>query len=117
MRQAGVIAAAGLVALRETPPLIEQDHVNARMLADGMAEIPGLMIKPEAVETNLVFFRYEEGSLDPGRFVGELAERQVLIGGARKGVSRACTHHQISAEDVKTVLAAMREVAAAAVPA
>ncbi len=116
MRQAGVIAAAGLVALKEIPPLIEQDHVNARVLAEGMAEIPGLVIEPEAVETNLVFFRYKEGGIGPARFVGELAERGILIGGDRQGVSRACTHHQISAEDVGTVLAAMREVAAA-VPA
>jgi threonine aldolase len=115
MRQAGVIAAAGLVALKETPPLIEQDHVNARKLAEGMAEIPGLLIEPEAVETNLVFFRYKEGGIGPARFVSELAERGILIGGDRQGTSRACTHHQISAEDVETVLAAMREVAAAAV--
>jgi threonine aldolase len=115
MRQAGVIAAAGLVALKETPPLIEQDHVNARKLAEGMAEIPGLLIEPEAVETNLVFFRYKEGGIGPARFVSELAERGILIGGDRQGISRACTHHQISAEDVETVLAAMREVAAAAV--
>jgi threonine aldolase len=116
MRQAGVIAAAGLVALKETPPLIEQDHVNARVLAEGMAEIPGLVIEPESVETNLVFFGYQEGGIGPAKFVGELAERGILIGGDRQGVSRACTHHQISAEDVKTVLSAMREVAAA-VPA
>ena len=115
MRQAGVIAAAGLVALKETPPLIEQDHVNARKLAEGMAEIPGLLIEPEAVETNLVFFRYKERGIGPARFVSELAERGILIGGDRQGISRACTHHQISAEDVETVLAAMREVAAAAV--
>ena len=115
MRQAGVIAAAGLVALKETPPLIEQDHVNARKLAEGMAEIPGLLIEPEAVETNLVFFQYKEGGIGPARFVSELAERGILIGGDRQGISRACTHHQISAEDVETVLAAMREVAAAAV--
>ena len=115
MRQAGVSAAAGLVALKETPPLIEQDHVNARKLAKGMAEIPGLLIEPEAVETNLVFFRYKEGGIGPARFVSELAERGILIGGDRQGTSRACTHHQISAEDVETVLAAMREVAAAAV--
>ena len=115
MRQAGVIAAAGLVALKETTPLIKQDHVNARKLAEGMAEIPGLLIEPEAVETNLVFFRYKEGGIGPARFVSELAERGILIGGDRQGTSRACTHHQISAEDVETVLAAMREVAAAAV--
>ena len=117
MRQAGVIAAAGLVALKETPPLIAQDHVNARTLAEGIAEIPGLVIDPDGVETNLVYFGYEEGKIEAGRFVGELAERGLLIGRERGGVSRACTHHQISAEDIGTALTAMREVAAAAVPA
>ena len=117
LRQAGVIAAAGMVALKETPPLIPLDHANARSLAQGIAEIPGLLIDPDGVETNLVYFGYEAGVVDSKRFVGQLSERGYLIGEARKGVSRACTHHQVSADDVGGALAAMREAAAAASPA
>ncbi|MDP6348214.1 MAG: GntG family PLP-dependent aldolase [Chloroflexota bacterium] len=117
LRQAGVIAAAGLVALKETPPLLPLDHANAQSLAEGIAEIPGLVIDPDTVETNLVYFGYEAELIDAVRFVDQLSERGYLIGEARKGISRACTHHQVSADDVGGVLAAMREVAATAAPA
>lgn len=114
MRQAGVIAAAGLIALKEIPPLIEQDHRNAQTLGAGIADISGLIINPDEIETNLVFFRYEEDTIDPAKFVKQLAERGVLVGSDRKGISRVCTHHQISADDVQSALSAMREVAVAA---
>lgn len=55
MRQAGVLAAAGLVALEETPPLLPEDHRNARFVAEALAEIPGLAVDLVAVETNIVF--------------------------------------------------------------
>src|SRR5215218_5328507 len=56
MRQAGVLAAAGLVALEETPPRLAEDHANARRLAEGVAELPGVKIDPERVRTNIVIF-------------------------------------------------------------
>jgi threonine aldolase len=117
-RQAGVFAAAGIVALTEVAPRLAEDHENARRLADGIAEIPGLTIDPADVETNLVFFGYDAALVDPARFVLELAERGVLIGGASKAnVSRACLHHQVTSHDVDAVLMTMREVAGAPVPA
>ena len=56
MRQAGVLAAAGLVALEESPPKLLEDHANARRLAEGVAELPGVRIDPERVQTNIVIF-------------------------------------------------------------
>ena len=138
-RQAGVFAAAGIVALTEIAPRLHEDHENARRLAEGIAEIPGLLIDPEDVETNLVFFGYDTEIVDPARFVDELANRGVLIGGAteivdptrvvgeladrgtmiggisKATISRVCLHHQVTAAGVETVLAAMREVAGAPV--
>lgn len=115
-RQAGVFAAAGIVALTEIAPRLHEDHENARLLAEGMAEIPGLLINPQDVETNLVFFGYDTAIVNPARFVSELADRGVLIGGASKAnVSRACLHHQVTSGDVETALAAMRQVVGAPV--
>ncbi len=56
MRQVGVLAAAGLVALEESPPLLCDDHANARFLAEGLARIPGIHIDPQKVQTNIVVF-------------------------------------------------------------
>ena len=56
MRQAGVIAAAGLIALEKSPGRLHIDHENAQRLAEGIAEIPGLAIDPEKVQTNIVIF-------------------------------------------------------------
>src|SRR5918997_1296479 len=56
MRQAGVLAAAGLVALDETPPRLSEDHANARRLAEGVAGLPGVAADPEKVQTNIIIF-------------------------------------------------------------
>ena len=56
MRQAGILAAAGIVALNEMVDRLAEDHANARRLADGLANIPGIAIEPETVETNILFF-------------------------------------------------------------
>lgn len=118
MRQAGMIAAAGLVAFDEIVPLLARDHEHARLLAEGIAAIPGLLIDPADVETNIVFFGYDANRLNPSEFVHELAKRGIRIGNpSKQNLSRAVLHHQISAEDVQTVLAAMRKVAGVAVPA
>ena len=56
MRQAGVLAAAGLIALEETPQRLGEDHANARFLAEGLARIPGIAMDPRKVATNIVVF-------------------------------------------------------------
>lgn len=116
-RQAGVFAAAGIVALTEIVPRLGEDHENARRLADGIGEISGLIINPSDIETNLVFFGFNTAMVDPAQFVSALADGNILIGGASKAnVSRACLHHQVTSADVDAVLMAMREAAAAPVP-
>lgn len=118
LRQAGIIAAAGLVAFEEVLPLLPKDHANARLLAEGIAAIPALTIKPEEFETNIVFFGYDTARVNPDEFVSELAKRGILVGRpSKQNRSRAVLHHQISTDDVKTVLAAMRRIAGVAVPA
>jgi threonine aldolase len=110
MRQVGVIAAAGIVALEEQVDRLADDHANARVLADGLAAVPGIVIDPALVKTNIVFFGVTSGDvLDVQK---RLAAQGVLCSGSM-GRLRMVTHHGIEREDVEYALAKVREVVAA----
>ncbi len=105
MRQAGLLAAAGIVALEEGVERLAEDHANARRLAEGLAAIPGLAVDPALVQTNMVFL-----SPEPDRtaeLIGFLRERGILIAG-RESI-RLVTHRDLSASDIETVIAAFDE--------
>ncbi len=107
MRQVGVIAAAGLVALDSMVERLAEDHSNARKLAHGLAEIPGISIEPDALPTNLVFFDVErEDREDLHR---RLVERGIKGGGGQKRW-RYVTHYGITESDIDYTLASVREV-------
>lgn len=108
MRQAGVLAAAGIVALEEMVERMRQDHENARHLAKGIDEIPGLSVDATAVQTNLVFFDYESERIGADRFVAASAEEAVLLLAPHRGRFRAVTHFGIEREDVHRALGVMR---------
>lgn len=111
MRQAGVLAAAGLVALDEMLPRLAEDHATARRLADRLAELPGVELDPAAVETNIVFFRLGPGAaLDATTLAARLAEEGVLAHALDAASVRMVTHYQISAEDVDTAAAVTRRL-------
>jgi len=109
MRQAGILAAAGLVALEEMVDRLREDHFNARKLARGLASIPGLSLDPEKVETNIVFFELEGRAPSPQELVRRLEARgvRVLALGARR--LRAVTHYQVSEADVDRAAEAFRD--------
>ena len=111
MRQAGVIAAAGIFALETMTERLAEDHINARALGDGIAEIPGLSIDLETVQTNMVFFGLGREDMTQQDLVDALGERgvKILVLGGRL---RAVTHYGIGAEDIQVVLGALREVMA-----
>ena len=109
MRQVGVIAAAGIVALDEMVDRLAEDHANARMLAEGLASIPGISANPELVRTNIIFFEIE--SQDVSRFRAGLTERGVLFSGGPKRF-RMVTHYGVDANDIDYALQAVREVVA-----
>jgi len=100
MRQAGIIAAAGIVALEQMIDRLAEDHANARRLAQGLAQLPGLKVNPDEVETNIVMVQVAGERIDPKRFVAGLAERGVKIGSPYGGRIRLVTHYQVSAADV-----------------
>jgi threonine aldolase len=109
MRQVGVLAAAGLVALDTMVDRLAEDHANARTLAEGLAELPGIECDLSRVQTNLVFFGVTSMPVDA--FVDECAKRGVLSETSGKRV-RFVTHFGIDSEDVQTALRTCEEVLA-----
>lgn len=113
MRQAGIIAAAGLVALESMVDRLAEDHANAKRLAVLLAEA-GLILDPapEEVETNILFAEVPEGLMDPVAFVEGLAREGVVVNPARNRRVRFITHNDVSARDVEAAGAAVRKVLA-----
>lgn len=111
MRQAGIIAAAGIVAMEQMVERLKEDHVNARHLAEGIAQIEGLSIDLTVVQTNIIYFDLISDNLDIETFVNRLEKKGVRllhIGGPRR--CRVVTHYGIETEDIDVTLAALREV-------
>ncbi len=109
MRQAGIIAAAGLYALRHHVDRLAEDHAHARRLAEGLAALPGIVLDPATVETNLVFFDVT-GALDAAAAVERLAARGVLMGAMGPRTIRAVTHLDVTGDQVEQALTAARAV-------
>jgi threonine aldolase len=110
MRQAGVLAAAGIVALDSMTERLAEDHANARQLALGLAEAPDVLLEPGQVQTNIVIFELTPAAMSPKDLVAGLATRGVklnAIGGQRL---RAVTHCDIGQEDIEYAVSAAHEV-------
>ena len=104
MRQAGILAAAGLLALEEGMEQLAQDHDNARRLADGLAEL-GLPVDPAAVQTNMVFVPLPPSTA--AELTAFLRERGILVAG--REALRLVTHRDVTAPDIDRVIAAWGE--------
>jgi threonine aldolase len=114
MRQAGVIAAAGVVALQSMIDRLADDHANARVLAEGLAHLPGLVLDLATVQTNIVIL-HTAGPAGPARAAGLVrgcAERKVKVHAIGPSSIRCVTHKDVDADDVARAIEAFREVAA-----
>ncbi|MEQ1763299.1 MAG: GntG family PLP-dependent aldolase [Pyrinomonadaceae bacterium] len=109
MRQAGILAAAGLIALEESPKRLHEDHANARRLAEGLAEIDGISIDPESVVTNIVIFDVSATGRTPDDICTELEKHGVLASGW-DSVIRMVTHDGISHTDIGTAIDAVESM-------
>jgi threonine aldolase len=98
MRQAGVLAAAGLIALEDGPKNLAHDHANARLLAESLASIEGVSIDLASVETNIVVFRLSNG-LRGADLVARLKSRGVHANALGPDLVRLVTHRDVSRED------------------
>lgn len=111
MRQAGVIAAACIVALEQMVDRLAEDHINSRRLAEGIAQIDGLSIDVAAVQTNIVYFDLISNRLSAEAFIARLEERGVrLLRSGGPSRFRMVTHYGIEAEDIEATLTALRDV-------
>ncbi len=118
MRQVGVLAAPGLVALERNRERLADDNANARYLAEGLAEIRGIEVEPARVRSNIVYFDIAGVGANSSDFLTALAERGVMLAGDGT-VLRAVTSYEVDREGIDDALEAIRRVAgqAAAVPA
>jgi len=112
MRQVGILAAAGILALEEQTTLLEKDHQRAKKMARELAKIPGIKIKARETEINLVFFSWPPAADEKiaGQIVEAFKRRNILINPSENGVFRFATHYWIGDAETEVILAASREV-------
>lgn len=113
MRQAGVLAAAGLIALEEMPKRLGEDHANARLLAEAIARSDAAEIDPAEVQTNIVIFTLKQGSGrggDAAALVRNLRERGVLASAIGPHAVRLVTHYDVSREDCERAAAVLEQL-------
>ncbi len=110
MRQAGVLAAAGLVALDTMIERLADDHANARRLAQGLAKIEGLGVDPESIQTNIVIFEIDPSVGTAPEVLAALAESGVKVSLSRAQTLRMVTHRQVDGSDVEDALARVEQV-------
>jgi threonine aldolase len=110
MRQAGVLAAAGLVALEESPKRLHVDHENARFLASGLAGIPGIRIDPAKVVTNILFLDLSGTGLDAPKISNQLRGRGILANAFSSTLIRMVTHYDVDRAGCERALQALRQI-------
>ncbi len=110
LRQAGIMASAGIVALETMVDRLAEDHRRASLLAEQLRAIPGVRLDPPVVETNMVFFRVDRHDWPASDFLSALAQRGVRMGTLRPGVVRAVVHYLISDADVESAASAVRSI-------
>ncbi|PDW04516.1 low-specificity L-threonine aldolase [Candidatus Viridilinea mediisalina] len=112
MRQAGIIAAAGMVALTSMIERLAEDHANARLLASGLAELPGVQLDLSRVQTNIVRFELSNKALPVSTFVANLRTHGVLMGSMSGTFIRAVTHYGIERPAIEHTLEVVQKVLA-----
>jgi threonine aldolase len=109
MRQAGVLAAAGLVALNTMPARLRDDHLNARRLAGGLSEL-GFRIDMQRVQTNIVLFSPLDVGISVRAMVADLARQGIKLDGRSESTIRCVTHKDISKDDIEYTLGAIKSI-------
>jgi threonine aldolase len=111
MRQCGILAAAGIVALEQMVDRLAEDHANARRLAQGIADLPGLAIDPLTVQTDIVIFGVTSERFSATQWVAALLEQGIQMSAIGPAQIRAVTHYGITTADIEVTLAVMKAIA------
>jgi len=109
MRQVGVIAAAGLVALEDSPSRLHEDHANAKRLAHGLAELDGVAIDPDTVSTNIVIFSVVSETITAKQVCERLFAQDIVASPFGNSI-RMVTHFDVTSDDIDTTLAALTKI-------
>ncbi len=110
MRQAGILAAAGIVALEEMVDRLAEDHANARLLAEAIAGMPGARIDLDSVQTNIVVVEIDRPDMTAAEFISRMGEFGVRIIGFGEKKVRMVTHYGIDRSDIERAIEAARRV-------
>jgi threonine aldolase len=109
MRQVGILAASGIVALNEMVDRLVEDHRRAKQLAHAIAEIPGIELNPDHIQTNIIIFDLKHPRISIPVFLEELKKRAILAL-ATKGGIRFVTHKDIGDKDIERAISAFKEI-------
>jgi threonine aldolase len=112
MRQVGVLAAAGLIALEEMTKRLDEDHANARLIASALAAMPGIQIDPARVQTNIVIFEVTGTGMTSAEFSKQCQELGLRVSTANPACVRIVTHHDASTADCERAVELLRQVVA-----
>ncbi|HHT50010.1 MAG TPA: low-specificity L-threonine aldolase [Eubacteriaceae bacterium] len=110
MRQAGILAAAGIIALDEMTLRLQEDHENAKNLAEGLAEIPGIHLDVEGVQTNIIMVDVSGMGINGNQLADSLKKYNILINGSKDGNIRLVTHAYINKDDIDKVLKSFKNL-------
>jgi len=110
MRQAGIIAAAGIIAIEKMVDRLRDDHANAQLLAKGLARIDGIVADPKQVQTNIVIYDVSGLGIDSRTWIRELKKHGVKAGAQEGGRVRMVTHRGIEREDIEYALTTVEEI-------
>lgn len=110
LRQAGFLAAAGLVALKSMTTRLKEDHENALLLANELAKLPGIKITLEDIHINMVFFNAVEANFNKETFVKDMYDKGIKINPEENGELRFVTNYWVSKEDIYYIVNVMKEL-------
>lgn len=110
MRQAGILAAAGLVALEKMTKRLGEDHKNAALLGKKLSEIPGVKVDSEGIQINMVFFDMGATGCSSERLMKSLAEKGIRVNAPDNGIMRLVTHYWIGRDDIGYVAESLKEI-------
>ena len=110
MRQSGHLAAAGIIALRTLVDRLKEDHANAQILAQGLSRLKGVVLDPQLVKTNIIFFSLKHPTLTSETFLNNLEAQGIRILMVHPGIFRVVLHREISASQIKRVISVSEEL-------
>jgi len=107
LRQAGILAAAGIIGIEKMSKRLKEDHDNARLLAEGLSSIPGIQIDMETVQTNIVICDLSELGISSGELSERLLKDGIKVNGGSSYTIRFVTHYGIEREDIEKTISAV----------